>query len=72
MKTLVVFGIVGVMLALVPSEASAWYCRATSPAGAWGWGRSNSLYRARNIAYNLCTRDWRRGGHLCRIRYCVP
>jgi hypothetical protein len=64
------FIVAGLLFAFVPSEASAWYCRAVSPSGAWGWGRSGSLERARQIAFSNCAA--RRRGYACRIRSCVP
>ncbi len=63
------FIIAAMMLVLIPSEASAWYCRATSGSGAWGWGRSGSLYRAQRIALSQCAIRTPRG-YWCRIRYC--
>lgn len=56
-------------LAMSSSEASAWYCRATSGSGAWGWGSSASLYRAQRIALYQCAIRTPRG-YVCRIRYC--
>jgi hypothetical protein len=60
----------GLLLACAPKEAEAWYCRATSPGGAWGWGRSNSFERARGLAFSNCARSPRRGD-LCQIKTCV-
>ena len=64
------FIVAGLLFAFAPSEASAWYCRAVSPSGAWGWGRSDSLERARRIAFGQCSARPR--GYGCRIRSCVP
>jgi hypothetical protein len=52
---------------LMSSEASAWYCRASSPS-AWGWGSGNYSY-ARSRALAECavrTPRWQ----TCYIRYC--
>lgn len=54
-------------LTLMSSEASAWYCRAVGYGGS-GWGRSDSLERARYLALYQCSRF----GSRCRIRTCVP
>jgi hypothetical protein len=63
------FVLAAFMLALAPTEASAWYCRATSPTGSWGWGRSPSQDRARRIALFHCSIHTPRR-YWCRIRYC--
>jgi len=42
-------------LTLIPSEASAWYCRAFGDGGS-GWGRSDVLQRARDMALDRCSR----------------
>jgi hypothetical protein len=57
------------ILALGASEASAWYCRAESSWGSWGWGRSASLRAARNRALWECARRTPRG-RVCYITYC--
>ena len=58
------------VLVLVTTEASAWYCRATSPS-AYGWG--HNYYRSRAAARALAecavrTPRWQ----TCYIRYCRP
>jgi hypothetical protein len=58
------------LLALAPTEASAWYCRARSPSAS-GWGRSDSLSRARSIALVECAAITPRR-QVCRIIGCVP
>jgi|NGEPerStandDraft_6_1074524.scaffolds.fasta_scaffold05480_2 hypothetical protein len=56
-------------LAMSASEASAWYCRASSATGNWGWGRSVYLANARAIALTQCAIRTPRG-FTCYIRYC--
>jgi hypothetical protein len=56
-------------LAAVPTEVSAWYCRATSTNGAWGWGTSSNVYDARVRALYECAVRTPRN-HTCYIRYC--
>jgi hypothetical protein len=56
---------------LMPSEASAWYCRATSATGGWGWGESFYRGNASSIALNNCAVNTPRG-YTCFIRYCTP
>lgn len=68
MKILTAIAFAGFMLATMTSEASAWYCRATGGGGS-GWGRSDSRYRATQLALFQCSK---RGGPYCRIRTCVP
>lgn len=58
------------LVTLMPSEAEAWYCRASSPTGSWGWGSSYSLSQARRIALNQCAIRTPRG-YWCRLRYCT-
>jgi hypothetical protein len=53
---------------LIPTEASAWYCRADSPS-AYGWGQNYSRRAAIRRALAECavrTPRWQR----CRISYC--
>jgi hypothetical protein len=61
--------LVGAMLA-GSTDAFAFYCRATSATGAWGWGQSASLYRAERIALANCAIRTPRG-YVCRLRRCV-
>lgn len=68
-KTLASLVVAGSLLAIMSTEASAWYCRATSSTGAWGWGSSYSLRQARRIALYQCAIRTPRG-YYCRIRYC--
>ena len=58
-----------VILALDVTEAQAWYCKATSPTGSWGWGRSGYRGQAVSIALNECAIRTPRG-YVCRLRYC--
>jgi hypothetical protein len=60
--------IVATVLALVPTEASAWYCRARSP-NAWGWGTSPNIGRAKYIALKQCAVRTPRY-QTCYISYC--
>jgi hypothetical protein len=64
------FVVAAVLFGAMSTDASAWYCRAASPSGAWGWGRSNVLDRARGLAFHGCASRPR--GYSCAIRYCVP
>jgi len=57
--------------ALVPSEASAWYCRATSATGTWGTGWSAYRSVANRIALVNCAARTPRGV-MCWTRACVP
>jgi hypothetical protein len=57
------------MLALGTSEASAWYCRAESSWGSWGWARSASLRSARVRALRECARRTPRN-RVCYIIFC--
>ncbi len=69
MKRLAYFFTVALLLALSSTEASAWYCRASSPTGTWGWGRSFNLYQARAIALNQCSVRTPYG-YACYLRFC--
>jgi hypothetical protein len=53
---------------LIPTEASAWYCRADSPS-AYGWGRNDSRSAAIRRALRECAVRTPRG-QVCRITYC--
>jgi hypothetical protein len=66
-KPLAPVAIAALTLALMSSEASAWYCRAVGYGGS-GWGRSDSHDRAKYIALYQCSRM----ASSCRIRTCVP
>jgi hypothetical protein len=60
-----------VILAIVPTEASAWYCRATSATGSWGWGRAffRGVAAGKALAnYSVNTPR----GFICYLRYCAP
>jgi hypothetical protein len=59
-----------VLLLVQTQEAEAWYCRATSPTGSWGWGTSPSRGRAAGIALSQCAIRTPRG-FVCRLRYCT-
>jgi hypothetical protein len=59
----------GGMLALASSEASAWFCRAESSTGSYGWARSGSLRAARSRALWECARRTPRN-RVCYIVYC--
>ena len=68
MKHILAIAAVGVTMALVPTEASAWYCRADSPS-AYGWGSSGSRGRAARIAIRQCavrTPRWQ----VCYLSWC--
>ena len=58
-----------IILALDTQAAQAWYCKATSPTGSWGWGRSDYRGQAVSIALNECAIRTPRG-YTCRLRYC--
>jgi hypothetical protein len=60
--------IAGSVIALIPTEASAWYCRARSPS-AWGWGRSDWVGQAKRIALDECAARTPRY-ETCYIRFC--
>jgi len=56
------------MMTLIPTQASAWYCRADSPSAS-GWGSSPSRGRAAEIAIRQCavrTPQWQ----VCQISRC--
>jgi hypothetical protein len=57
------------LLALSPSEASAWACRADG-VGSTGFGRGFSVERAKFVALRRCER----GSflHVCTITWCRP
>jgi hypothetical protein len=61
----------GLLLAALPSEASAAYCQARSAKGARGWARNYSLARAQYNALYQCARRTLRGV-MCYIQYCSP
>ena len=71
MKKTVPFLALLVLIGLIPTEASAWYCRATSPTGSWGWGRSDFRGAAVSIALNNCSVRTPYG-YYCHLRYCSP
>lgn len=56
------------MLALMSSDASAWYCRAESPS-AYGWAERYSQAAARRVALYECARRTPRR-QTCYIMYC--
>lgn len=59
------------LLAFVPTDASAWYCQARAPNGAWGWGRAVSRLAANRIALTNCAVRTPRG-LVCYTTSCVP
>ena len=70
MKTLMaICGAMLMALTVMPTSASAWYCRATGSSGAWGWGSSGSLSAAKSRALAECAVRTPRN-HVCYIRYC--
>jgi len=56
-------------LAFVSSEASAWYCRAESSTGSYGWASNGNLRAAKNRALWECARRTPRN-RVCYIVYC--
>lgn len=56
-------------LGLSSTGASAWYCRAVSPTGSWGWGASYNLYSAKRIALRQCAVRTPRG-FTCFLQGC--
>lgn len=69
MKLIATTCVLAALLAMAPSEASAWTCRATSPTGSWGWGSSGSLSAAQRRALWECAVRTPRG-YTCRISRC--
>jgi hypothetical protein len=63
--------IVGVLVGIMPSEASAWYCEARGGTGASGWGTSYYLANARRIALRQCAVRTPRG-YMCYVTGCRP
>lgn len=59
----------GLMLTLSVSEASAWYCHASSSYGSWGWATNRSLKRAKRTALRQCAVRTPRG-YMCYITFC--
>jgi hypothetical protein len=59
------------LLAMLPTDALAWYCRASSATGAWGWGRAAYQAVANRIALNNCAVRTPRG-YVCYTNYCTP
>jgi hypothetical protein len=57
------------LLALAPSEASAYVCKAVG-LGWSGVGRGSYIERAKLIALHRCENN--AGLHLCTILYCRP
>jgi len=66
MKVVSSIAYASLVLILMSSEASAWYCRAVGQGGS-GWGRSDSQERARYLALYQCSKK----GEGCQIRTCV-
>jgi hypothetical protein len=64
---LATLAVAGSLLALAPSEASAWVCRADG-LGASASARSASVARAKLSALRACER--RSALHVCTILYC--
>lgn len=70
MKTLIALSAVTMLsIAAMPTEASAWYCRATSTSGAYGWGTSSSISSAKVRALYECAIRTPRN-HTCYLRSC--
>lgn len=67
-KTAAILAVAASVLALAPTDASAWSCRARSPS-AWGWGSSASLSNAQHRALFECARRTPRH-QTCYIRAC--
>jgi hypothetical protein len=68
MKHILAFAAVGFMMALVPTEASAWICRADS-ASAYGWGSHGYRGRAARIAMVNCVARTPRH-QVCYLSWC--
>jgi hypothetical protein len=68
--TVITLLLAGTLVSLLPTDASAWYCRAGNSVGGTGWGRSNNLERAKGLAVGACNSNRRGGG--CRLINCVP
>jgi hypothetical protein len=70
MKTLIGTAVLSMMvMGALPSQASAWYCRAVGTAGASGWATSSSLPSAQARALAECAVRTPRG-HVCYITAC--
>jgi len=67
MKVLGSAAFAALVLMMMSSDASAWYCRAYGNGGS-GWGRSDSASRARYLALYECEKV----ASYCRIRSCIP
>lgn len=62
-------------LAMLPAQASAWYCEAESTQKngfARGWGRHDDLAQARRWAMSQCMMRANGSDARCRIVRCVP
>jgi hypothetical protein len=59
-----------IVVAAIPSPASAWYCSARGTTGASSWGRSGNLGSGRIIALRECAVRTPRGA-TCYIMYCT-
>lgn len=70
MKKLVACLAVAGALVAMSSESQAAYCRARSPTGSWGWGRSPSAAQASGIALAECAVRTPRG-YRCYITGCT-
>ena len=57
------------LLALIPTDASAWYCRASSATGAWGAGWAGYRNVANQIALTNCAVRTPRGV-MCWTNFC--
>jgi hypothetical protein len=55
------------LLMMVPAEASAWYCYASSPS-AYGWGSGSRSYAFRRALAECAVRTPRY--QTCYVRYC--
>jgi hypothetical protein len=67
-RTLLAMIAAGVTMTLIPTEASAWICRADSYS-AYGWGSSRSRARAARIAIVQCAARTPRY-QVCRLSWC--
>ena len=69
MRALVGCCFLAASLVAFSGEASAWYCRAESGTGAYGWGQNNDMGTARRRALYECAVRTPRNSR-CVIRYC--
>jgi hypothetical protein len=67
-RTLMAIAAAGIAMTLIPTEASAWICRADSPS-AYGWGSHRSRARAVRIAIVQCAARTPRY-QVCYLSWC--